>query len=398
MARTAKNKSKKQPAVAAAAGEPAGAITVFFATNRRRLLDGFDKDSEASPDGAKQVLLGSVSVEALGDPDETTEASRELLAQPETTGIDDFADPLAGSSAKVLDLWLNAAAQEKAVPLVFLHGFANSFNSAVARAAQLKEFYAAAGARILPLAFCWPSDGILVDIHALQRAVASAIEHYRADQVDAGAAGVAFAKLIRGIQLARDRQPDGLKPCLLAHSMGNHTLNAGLGVFANGMMTRGATGLFEHAFLMAADVPHTALGQGLALRTVAALANQVTLGISYDSTLRIPSEIANGNRRLGHAGPETLDGLPSNLTVVDYYRGLEPIGSGTRKDRLIASVPGGGTSYDTIDHQYYRNDRYVRGDIAQVLNGKKPADRVLLDASQQVVSGRTRHMELRYRP
>ena len=394
MATPASRRSSRK-AAAAAASAPPGPITVFFATNRAPLLDGFDKDAAPGPDGEKRLLLGTVPVEALGDPETTTEASRELLAQPEVAGTDDFADPAAGSAAKLLDAWLAAAAAEDAVPLLFIHGFANSFNSAVARAAQLKEFYAAAGAPIVPLAFCWPSDGILVDIHALQNAVASAIEHYRADQRDAAASGTALAKLLRGIALAHGRQGGGRKPSLLAHSMGNHALNAALGVFANGLMTRAGAGLFDQAILIAADVASTTLGQGLALRTIAALADQVTVGISFDNTLHVASRIANGNERLGHVGPDSLDGLPDNLAVVDYYRGTEQTGPGTRKDAVLAGVPGGGTAYDTIDHQYYRNDLNVRTDLCSRLSTGAAANCAILAPGAQVDSGRTRQAELR---
>ena len=40
----------------------------------------------------------------------------------------------------------------------------------------------------------------------------------------------------------------------------------------------------------------------MSLRVIAELADRVTVGISFDSTLALASRIANGNERLGHAG------------------------------------------------------------------------------------------------
>lgn len=368
-------------------------LVVFFATNRRRLSDAFDKDSDAPPQD-RRLWLGKAAVEMLGDP-LRTEARRSLLAHPEIAGDDDFADPDRGAAALLLDAWLDDAFDRRAVALVFIHGFANSFGSAIERAAQLAEFYGGVGLGLAPLAFSWPSDGQVFDLKGFPDLVGSGVAQYRADQKDATAAGAALARMLREVHRARRRAEKRGRPvrlALLAHSMGNLALSAGLAVMRNGLLTADMAGTFEDAVLVAADVPSTCLGAGQPLREIAWLARRVTVAISYDSTLRVASEAANpGTRRLGHAGPSDLDALPGNVVVVDCYRGLEGFAA---KDRLVASVPGGGTSWDVVDHQYYRNDLKVRDDLAQVLAGLEPAPRVVLPAHERVIANRARHVEL----
>lgn len=371
-----------------------GGIPVFFATNRARLSDGFDVDAGA--DG-RQLWLGQVVVEDLGDPD-ATEAQRHPVAAPDISGIDDFADPKGGSCAAVLDTWLQTAASQQAVPLLFIHGFANTFNNAVCRAAQLVEFYGAAGTTIVPLAFSWPSDGKLVDLNNPFHVVSGAIEHYRSDQKDSDASGPALARLLREVLRARGRlKAKGRGLVLLAHSMGNHALGAGLVAFANGLLTTEAKGLFDQAVLMAADEVPQAFGRKQPLASLPFLARQVTVGTNVDPVLSDISRAVNDGQRLGYAGPSGLFELPENVAVVDYFRGLEP---NDVKDQLVASVPGGGTAYDVVGHQYYRNDRNVRADLAQVFAGTAPKEikgRRLLAPEERIVSGRGRTMELAFK-
>jgi esterase/lipase superfamily enzyme len=361
-----------------------GGSTIFYATNRDRLGDGFDLICCPDP---RHLWLGRVEVEMLGDPD-ATEAPRDLLGVPETSGIDDFGDATAGPCAKLLDDWLATAAAANAVALLFIHGFSNSFGSAAQRAAQLAEFYAAEGVALVPLTFSWPSDGRVISADPGGRLVDGALRQYKLDQEDAAAAGPALARLLAEIRRARARQaPDAAKAArlgLLAHSMGNHALANGLLALDNGLMTRDMRGLFGDAALVAADVSAAALAPGKSLRLVADLAERVTVGISYDNVLRMASETANQNRRLGHSGPDDLSVLPANIEVVDYYPGLDP----TTKDRVLAA---GGTEYDVVQHQWYRNDIAARADLALALSGRKPKRRKALPPDKQTDTGRTRH-------
>lgn len=360
------------------------AIPVYFATNRDLLADGFAMDAGAD---ARRLRLGRVEVEAIGDPLKT-EAKRELVSTPATTGDDDFGNPESGSCAGTLDAWLAEAAKNEAVALLFIHGFGNSFGDAMRRAAQIAEFYAGEGLKLAPLAFSWPSDGKVLTVDATGNLVEGALRQYRADQDDATAAGAALARLLAEIRRARARQGaaarKGLRLCLLAHSMGNHALASGLLSLDNGLMTKEMHGLFDDAVMACADVSAASFAPGKSLTLLAELAGRVTVGISYDSTLCVASEIANGNRRLGHAGPEDLSVLAANVEVVDYWPGLDA----ATRERVLAT---GGSDWDTVQHQWYRNDANARADLALVLAGKKPKGRKALGKDKQTEGRRTRH-------
>jgi esterase/lipase superfamily enzyme len=369
-------------------------IAIHFATNRARLSDGFDIDAAPDPGGTRRLWLGRVQVEELGNP-EATEANRVLLRLPEITGTDDFADPEAGDCAGTLRAWLEGATAAGAVPLLFIHGFANTFNSAVCRAAQLVEFYGGAGVTLAPLVFSWPSDGKLIDLGDILRPVSSAIENYRKDQQDARASGPALARLLREILRARMRWlPKAGRLVLLAHSMGNHALASGLTALSNGLLTAEMGHLFDQAVLMAADEVTAAFARKQPLAQLPFLARQVTVGINFDPVLSDISSRVNEGPRLGFAGPANLFDLPPNVAVVDYFRGME---SNEAKDRLVASVPGGGSTFDVVGHQYYRNDRNVRADLAQVFAGLTPEEirgRNTLAAELRIVASRGRTSEL----
>ncbi|HEV7267197.1 MAG TPA: alpha/beta hydrolase [Falsiroseomonas sp.] len=371
------------------AGAPRPGTQVFYATNRADLSDGFDMNVAVGKES--RLTLGSVEVEALGKP-ELTEADRLLAAPPAKTGADDFADPDGGPCAMVLDAWLASAAKPDALALLFIHGFSNSFDSAVQRAAQLADFYAAEGLRLVPLAFSWPSDGKMIAHGNFGNPIAGALKQYRLDQQDAAAAGPALARLLAEIRRARARQkPAAAKAtrlALLAHSMGNHALANGLLALKGGLMTAQMRGLFNEAFLASADVSSAAFAPGMSLRLIADLAARVTVGISFDSTLSLVSEIANNETRLGHSGPHDLAALPASIEVVDYFVGLDPATAA----RLVQQT--GVTSFDTEQHQWYRNDFKARADIAAFLAGMNPPRRRKLPPAQQTIAKRTRQFEL----
>jgi esterase/lipase superfamily enzyme len=362
---------------------------IFYATNRDELADGFGMD--AKPGQERRLILGSVQVEALNAPLKT-EAPRDLLGPPDKVGNDDFKDPKAGGCAQVLDAWLAAAAAPKSVALLFIHGFSNSFNNSVRRAAQLVDFYAAEDLRLVPLVFCWPSDGKILTLQpGSLNFVDGAVEQYRRDQADAEESGPALARLLAEIRRARARQSataaKATRLALLAHSMGNHVLAAGLLSLDNGLMTAQMRDLFQDAYLAAADVSSASFAPGRSLRLIAALASRVTVGISFDGTLNVASRFANGNTRLGHSGPDDLAVLPANVEVVDYFTGLDP------NTAVRLADQAGVTSLDTEQHQWYRNDLNARADIAQVLAGKSP-QRTKLTAAQKSGGSRKRHVAL----
>jgi hypothetical protein len=160
----------------------------------------------------------------------------------------------------------------------------------------------------------------------------------------------------------------------------------------HGLMTSAMAGTFDHAALVAADVPEAMILPPEPLSDIVSLASDVTVVINDDGTLSGPSKVANGgSRRLGHYGPPLLDLLPRRITVVDYVTGLQGIES---KPQLLQ----GGTTWDTVTHQYYRNDRNARADLAAALAGRPTPLRIMLPPEEQVLpfSKRRRHAMLRF--
>lgn len=376
--------------------QPANApksLTVFYATNRQRQSDGFHAESGQPPDN-RALWLGKASVELLGDP-ANTEAPRGLLTHPEIPGDDDFAKPDKGPAARLLDAWIDDAVARGAVALFFIHGFSNGFTSALTRAAQITEFYGGHVA-LSPFAFSWPSDGRVFDPEDMLNPFKAAMAQYKADQADALACGGALGRLLREVSRARLRaEKRGRLPrmVLLAHSMGNLALASGLAAMRHGLMTTAMAGTFDHAALVAADVPETLILPSEPLSDITLLAGTVTVVINDDGMLRIPSKIANdGSRRLGHYGPPRLDLLAPQVTVVDYATGLQDEASKTH-------LKNGGTTWDTVNHQYYRNDVKARLDMAAILDGSAPPTRDALAPAEQEapLSGRRRrHAALRF--
>jgi esterase/lipase superfamily enzyme len=374
------------------AGAPKS-LTVFYATNRRRDPDSFHPESGQPPD-SRTLWLGKASVEWLGDP-ANTEGPRGLLAHPEIPGDDDFANPDKGPAAKLLDAWLDNAFAREAVALFFVHGFSNSFTTALTRAAQIAEFHSGHLA-LAPFAFSWPSDGRVFDPEDMLNPFKAAMEQYKTDQKDAWESGGALGRLLREIHRARlraDKRKRRPRMVLLAHSMGNLALAAGLAAMRHGLMTTAMAGTFEHAALVAADVPDAMILPPEPLGDITLLADAVTVVISDDGMLRFASKVANdGSRRLGHYGPPRLDLLPPQVTVVDYVAGLQ---SEDSKPHLKV----GGTTWDTVNHQYYRNDIKARVDIAAILAGTAPPTRDTLAPTDQVLpfsNRRSRHAVLRF--
>ncbi len=355
-------------------------IEVFFATNRATFDEGASPE-EVAADPAR-FCLGRAMVEALGDAANTTEVVREILSGPEVLA-DQRGSRQKGDPDAAIDLWLDRAQAAGALPLLFIHGFANSFQSAITRAAQIAEFYAEAGTTLLPLVFCWPSGGVVVDIDRWFNPIGDARHHYFGDQVAAQDAGPVLAQLITLIA-ERSAQHAGPTPLLLAHSMGHLALVYGL----QALRMPGPGRVFDQALLMAGDVQDNALEASRPLHRVAELAGRVTVGISFDSLLKTVSASANGNRRLGFCGPASLQGLPDNLVVLDCFNGL---GTAAEQDHIKSF---GGTSYNDVDHQYYRNARKVRADLAVVMRGGDPVHRVVLAPGQQLVAGRRRQQEI----
>ncbi len=252
--------------------------------------------------------------------------------------------------------------QEPRDVMIYLHGFANSFEKSVARAAALQEIYSTGTQKILVVLFSWPSNG------QIQPAW-----NYFSDREDAEASGIAMGRALKRLVefltelrtedqeavLAARRQggvpkPADLKQCtrrlhVLAHSMGNWALRAAVRKFIelNGGRT---TRVFDCAFLMAADEDNDALQQAMKLKRLDELANRIFVyHANNDVALTISDRTKGMPDRLGSDGPQNLDLVSERVFAVDC-----------RKISDTGSVAHG-------RHQYYRLRAEVIGDVQATL-------------------------------
>jgi esterase/lipase superfamily enzyme len=235
--------------------------------------------------------------------------------------------------------------------LVFIHGFDNSFEAAITRAAFNREWFAGSGepeADTTVIAFSWPSLGKVITLPL-------PLADYRRDQVMAGQSSIQFMSFFANLApILQQARAAGSRIFLLAHSMGNLALQAAVeSWFSHG---RRSTLLFDEAFLAAADERYDTFefpppGH---LSDLDRLANRISIYFSTaDAVLGLSMAINLGAQRLGQEGPQhrfdTSRFPPSQYRMVDC--------SGFRDyDFNFAS-----------SHQYYRRSPSARSDIAQTM-------------------------------
>lgn len=314
--------------------------TVYFATNRiaNHPVDRPENYTffMTAPDNPLQVTYGTAFVDSAGLTADTVGAIRSLHDLQKggfsQTAIDDLAE--GGRNI-----------------LVFIHGFANSFEDALTRAAFNREWLAASGvseADTTVVTFSWPSRGQLFT-------APFPTLPYRSDQKMAGGSGLPlmrfFANLLPILQKAR---ANGRRTFLLTHSMGNLALQAAVQAwFANG---NGDAEMFDHVFLAAADIVDDAFAPAAtnSLAPLCRLGRRITiLHNRRDQVLDGLSETLNLCHRLGQDGPR--GGGNATLFPPATYRMVDCSGF---------------TDYDTGfagSHQYYRRSDGVRAEIAALM-------------------------------
>ncbi len=219
--------------------------TVFFASNR--ILTG-DPAVVASygpniqpPSVSTDIMYGTAFVDGV-DINANQQGS---ITSIQDTNKGAFAANVAGD--------LSDAGRNL---LVFIHGFDNTFEDGITRAAFNREFLAASGkpgTDTTVLAFSWPSLGKIVSFPVLDA-------DYRHDQKMATLSGVHLMSFFAQIEpLLRVARANGCRTYLLAHSMGNLALeNAVENWFLHG---NGNAELFNVSILAAGDCDFDAFAQ-----------------------------------------------------------------------------------------------------------------------------------------
>jgi esterase/lipase superfamily enzyme len=190
----------------------------FFATNRNIVGEGKVKfGNRFHPDGPMFFRVGSAIVDKVSnDVDKGYRVGKVELFDEKLGGSKkgEGVEKLLGSSKLFADLRKNMIAKGKDV-IILIHGFANTFDNSLQRAAQIKQAYLVDN-KIDPayepyiVVFSWPSDGRVQPPWK-----------YHDDRQDAEASGVAIARFMRRF-VEFLKEGDGKCPLrihLVAHSM-----------------------------------------------------------------------------------------------------------------------------------------------------------------------------------
>jgi esterase/lipase superfamily enzyme len=317
-------------------------ITVYFATNRA-LAGPADQVSSYGADIVKPTDPGAITYATafVNDVNLTADTVGAITAiQDVKQG--GFADgPISDLSNPGRNL------------LVFLHGFANSFENAITRAAFNREWFAASGvpaADTTVVAFTWPSLGTLLEPPFPDSA-------YDQDQDKAGQSGLHIMTFFANLQpLIANARARGNRVFLLAHSMGNWALQAAVQTwFARG---NGDALLFDEVILAAADEDHDTFDFPPTGRLTALdrLCRRISIYTSEaDEVLDIAFVFNDFTRRLGRDGPDNASD-PSHFPSAKY--------------RMVNCTGFDDYARDfASSHQYYRRSPGVRTNIARTMTG-----------------------------
>ena len=333
---------------------------VRFVTNREETKGKIPFGSGLNQKSPLYLRYGTAKV-ALPEGKKKDYALRTVSVAPEVMpGID--ASPSAeakfGSSQVYTDLQADLISNNADL-LVFLHGFACDFETAILRAAELKQRWSTPERPLEVAVFSWPADGQMVPLL-----------NYVSDRDDARSSAKAMARALHRLvenfraldQARRDairnrKAPPphcGARLHLVAHSMGNYALRNAFQALRSDMGGK-VPRLFDTIFLMAADEDNDAFEDEGKFMHLPDLAHSVHVYFAQnDGALIISDTTKMHPDRLGTTGPRTLSNLPQKVTLVD-----------------CANVSSTGSMSDA-NHQYYRQRPEVIADVQAVLSGQVP--------------------------
>lgn len=320
-------------------------IPVYFATNRNPIESAVPNNfgTDFHPDGG--LTFGRAIIQSVTD---ESEIGNSNLAIDEVKA-DGFSDKIRKAIVENGERHL----------LIYLHGFDYRFREVAMRAASLGEWYRRGKPSVAStlLAFSWPSLGSL------------SIDAYKTDYRTAGLSGGAFRRYLNTLLpiLAEYRARDPKRRVtLMAHSMGNHFLDAGLTASIGGapgqILARDLATVIDRVLLIASDEDQDCLSGG-GLRFAREIAGEVTLYFNQqDIPLSTISRVIHGTGRLGISGPPDKAAFAGgNITFVNCSAANPEL---RNRQRL-----------DPQWHQYYRLVPEVRNDICAMLAGEVQTNR-----------------------
>ena len=329
-------------------------MQVFFATNRN--LDANNGKEASSPlPEPTTVHLGTAMVdithrhEAVGERMHDTEKYLDHCIHDE---IPPVPHAEAARSEDVFAAMVKAVSEargggdspeKQCSVLVFVHGFNNSFESAIETGATLANLYSSHNHAVVPFVFSWPSLARFSE------------DSYRADRTYATLSGCAVARTLSALHLflaAQDVELHSHIPVtLLTHSMGARTLLSTLRSLSD--MNHPAPSLLDRIILTAADVDVHAFEGREALKSLNCLTDELHLYVNKDDGVLLQAlRLSDHEPRLGRRGPNETFSALLEIPVVTVRC--------TLSDFAIN---------DQGRHAYYRRSVAVVKDIKAVMNG-----------------------------
>ena len=318
-------------------------VTVYFATNRVAQGPATDWHSYGAeivtPTDPTKITYAAAFVQGI-DLNAEDSGTIAAISHPQTGGFQaGVVQDIVGAGKDLL---------------IFIHGFANSFLNSIARAAFNREWFAASGvpaADTTVIAFSWPSLGqfIAAPPHFLP-------DDYLRDQSQASRSAFHIASFFDTLQpIMAQLRGQGRRIFLLAHSMGNFALAAGVESWFS--HENPAVALFDETFLAAADERWDSFTLPMAARLsqLPQLTPRISVYFSIRDIALYLSIAVNLVNRLGHEGP--LHKADAALFPPSRFRILN---CAEVNDYNLWNPPD-------ASHQYYRRSQKVRADIARAM-------------------------------
>ena len=228
-----------------------------------------------------------------------------------------FADVASVTGATMAQMVKEAQAMATAshVPMivVFIHGFNNDPDAALASTSLAGLGLAANDVKPLMICFDWASN--------------HEVWQYLTDEGDAVRTVPAVMKMLDFLHTYRDPANCPVNVNVIAHSMGSFVLMQSLKAFAGRLGNPAFLPYLNEVLLVAADIDSNALSAGGPGAGITCLSRRVTVYYSrWDNTLAVSRWAKHfGTARLGRNGPGGFASLPRNVAAVDCTDVVQPV-------------------------------------------------------------------------
>jgi esterase/lipase superfamily enzyme len=316
------------------------AVSVYFATNRNPIGGPVPNNFGTDFHPSGEVTFGRATLQSVADESEVGNSNVAI----------DALNP--GEFSPALR---QAIIEGEDHLLITLHGFDYRFREAMMRAGYLGAWFGKGRPTLAATiaAFSWPSVGSL------------SLDAYKRDYQSSGSSGGAFRRFLLALMpvlTAFRNAGANRRVTLMAHSMGNHFLHAGLraavGTAPGQIAPNALAEVVDQVVLAAADEDADALSSGVGLSSLVGVVKSMAVYYNnQDIPLNAFSRPTHGTGRLG------IDGAPDKLSFVG--RNIAFINCSAANPKLK-----NGERLDPQWHQYYRLIPEVRNDLCAVMLGK----------------------------